>query len=148
MILLHSFLFWASLFRSCHSYPSFSISWVVFLLQVFLGLPTLLFPCGFHCRARRVIEFVGFLNVCPIHPHFIFLMSCSTGNCLVFPYRSVFLILSGHLMFMIRLRQLLTKTCSLLRRLFVVFHVSQPYKSMVFISVSYTHLTLPTICSV
>ena len=34
---------------------------------------------------------------------------------------------------MMRLRQLLTKACSLLSRLFVVFHVSQPYNSMVFI---------------
>src|SRR5579871_5020528 len=45
------------------------------LLRVFLCLPFFLFPCGSHVSACRAILFSGFLSVCPIHLHFLSLIS-------------------------------------------------------------------------
>lgn len=53
-----------------------SISAINYLLQVFLGLPLLCFPCVFHCRACLVMPCFGFLSLCSIHPH---IFSFSTG---------------------------------------------------------------------
>ena len=57
--------------RTCHQYPSISISAIKSLLRVFLGLPLPRFPWGFHCRSCLVMLCFGFLSVFPIHLHFL-----------------------------------------------------------------------------
>ena len=63
--------------------------------QVDLGLPLFRFPCGFHLRLCFVTLSAGFLRVCPIHLHLLFLISRSIGCCLVFLHRTTFLIVLG-----------------------------------------------------
>ena len=129
---LHLVLFCAMRTRSCHLYPSISISAIKSLLQVFLGLPLPHFPWGFHCRACLAMLCFGFISVCPIHLHFLLFNSSSTGGWLVFSQSSLLEIFSGHLKLKMCLRQLLMNIWSLCRRLLVVFQVSAPYKRMVF----------------
>ena len=69
-IFLYLVLLCASFSRSCNLCPALFITDVTLLLRVFLGLPLPRLPCGFYCRAWRVMEFFGFRNVYPIHPHF------------------------------------------------------------------------------
>ena len=95
--------------------------------QVFLGLPRFLFPCGFQVRARLVVLQPGFLSVCPIHPHCLRRISCSTGICLVCCHSSWLLIFSGHLTFEIILRHPLMNVCSRFIVERVVLQVSAPY---------------------
>ena len=100
--LLHRVLFCASLTISRHLYPAASISAWTLLLHVYRGLPTFLFPWGFHCSACLVIEWAGLRRVCPIQLHFLFLSSDSMGVWLVFSHSVVFVIFSGHLIFNMR----------------------------------------------
>jgi hypothetical protein len=53
----------------------YSISAVRSLLQLFLGLPSLLLPWGFHWRACLVMLSLSFYSVFPSHCH-LFLSSC------------------------------------------------------------------------
>ena len=90
--LLHRTRFGAVLFSWVHVIPDTPISVSVLLLQVCLGLPTLLLPCGFQSRAwrRRVMFEDGFLGVWPIHPNCLFRISMSTWFCPVLLWRSLF----------------------------------------------------------
>ena len=89
-LLLLSF---ATIFNSPQVFPTCERS----LLQVFFGLPLFLFPWGFHSRAWRVTLVFFFLNVWPIHLHFLVVMVCMTGSFLVIFHRFLLLIFSGHL---------------------------------------------------
>jgi hypothetical protein len=80
------------------------------LCHVILGLPLLLFSCGFHVIACLVTLAVVFLNVCPNHCHFLWRISSLTAIRLCF-HSSRLLILFGHWIFNIHLRQLLAKVC-------------------------------------
>ena len=64
-----------------YSLPTFFASSSTDLCHVFLGLPLFLFPAGFQLRACLVISVTGFLRVCPIYRHFLFLMMSLTGSC-------------------------------------------------------------------
>ena len=84
----------------------FSLSWIVFrscaqvlftvlisgsrpLLQVFLGLPLFLLPCGFHLSAWYWMHLPR-PRMSPIHHHLLCLISSSIGFCLVAHQRSSF----------------------------------------------------------
>ena len=53
------------------------------LLQVALGLPLFLLPCGFHVRVCFVIDLFFLLSVWSIHFHFLLLIWVSISSCLV-----------------------------------------------------------------
>ena len=116
---------WEILFSSTHVIPAAFTSAPVLLLQICLGLPTFLFPCGFQSCACRITFDGDLRSVWPIHPHFLFLMFSSTGACFVLAQSYSFEIISGHLMFML-LRRPLTNVCNLFLLVFVVRHVSDP----------------------
>ena len=60
----------ASIFLQLYLYPAVHISFSRSLLQVFLGRPLPLWPCGFHCSACLVMLSSFRLNVCPSLFHF------------------------------------------------------------------------------
>ena len=124
--LLHRTRFGAILFSCAHVHPAAFISSSTLLLQVCLGHPTLLFPWGFHSSACLVVFAADLRRVCPIHPHFLFLISLLIGAWCDLSHRLVFVIFSGHLMFKIHRRHLLTKLWRLFAMVFVVRHVSDP----------------------
>src|SRR4029434_2116167 len=106
---LTNVLHFARLFAVLSSSPQLSpfpaISAWTLLLQLFLGRPGFLPPCGFHFRACGVMFVSGFLRVCPIQLHFLLRISMSIGSWLVLFHRSTLLILSFPQMFIILLRQ-------------------------------------------
>lgn len=67
--------------------------------HVFLGLPTPLFPCGFHSSAC-LVTFSGLLRrrVWPIQPHFLLHISWPISSCFVFSHKLKFEVLPGNLM--------------------------------------------------
>lgn len=73
--------------------------------------------------------FVGFLRVCPIHPHLLRRISSSAGSWLARCHRSALLMVSDQRIWRILPRQLLMKVCTFLMVVFVVLHVSAPYRS-------------------
>ena len=78
----HLNLFWASVSNSLQVYPALPTSSSTVLLQLFLGRPRPLFPCGFHLSACLVTLLVGFLKVSPIQLHlrlliWVLILSCS-----------------------------------------------------------------------
>ena len=104
--------FWGILFSSTHVIPAAFTSASVLLLRVCLGLPTFRFPWGFQSSTCRVTFDGDLRSVWRIHPHFLFLMSSSTGACFVLAQSSLFEMISGHLMFrMLRRRRLTFVIC-------------------------------------
>jgi hypothetical protein len=81
----HLVLFAAMAFTSARLFFSGFNSFTTVLCHVVLGRRLFLVPCGFHSSAAFVIYLGGFLSVCHIHFHFIFLISVDVGFCLVFP---------------------------------------------------------------
>jgi len=102
------------------------------LSHVIFGLPLLLEPCGFHCSAILVISLCSFRNVCPIHRHFLSLISRLIGLLAVMDSRSSLLIMFGQNMLHILLRHRLTEARSFLYMVVVTFHVSLPYMRTLF----------------
>ena len=100
--------------------------------QVCWGLPLFRFPCGFHFSALLATCPSGLLNVWPIHPQALCLISCSISRCPVCLQSSLLLIFLGHQIRKMFLRLLLTNTCSFCSKLLVSLQVSEPYKSTVF----------------
>ena len=80
------------------------------LLQVFFCRPLFLFPFGFHLKAYLVTLLVGFLKVCPIHCQCPFFISSPIGDEPVRCPRSLLLMVLGHWIRRILLRQKLIKT--------------------------------------
>ena len=110
-------LFWATFFNWAQVKPASFASDSTDLLQVCLGLPTFLFPCGFQSSACLVMFSGDLRRVWPIHPHFLLFISMLMGSCLVFSHRLVFDMVSGHLMLRIWRRHLLTKDWTFIDRL-------------------------------
>ena len=92
------------------------------LLQLLLGLPLFLWPCGSHSNASLSIKFC-FLSVCPIQFHLCFKISWDIGIWSVLVQSSWFVVTSGQMMFNMRRRQLFTKHSSLLFILLVTRQV-------------------------
>jgi hypothetical protein len=76
-----------------------------------------------------VMLFWSFLKVCPIHFHFLILISLLIGICCVVSHNSLLLIVYGHHILNLLWRHRLTKICSLLMISCVVFQVSHPYNN-------------------
>ncbi len=104
-----------------------SLSFKTVRLQVALGHPLDLFPCGFHSKALWQISFSLFRRVCPIQPYFLLLISTFISDCPVLSHSSWLVIFRGHQIPSIFQRHLLTKACSFCVVLLVKNHVSQPY---------------------
>ena len=102
------------------------------LRRVFVGLPLRLVPRGFQSRAYLTILGCCLRRVCAIHPHFFCSMESVIGICPVLSHSSRLEILSGHHIRKICLKHVLMKTCSRWSRRLVRFHVSAPYRRMVF----------------
>ena len=91
-----------------------------------LSLPLVLFPWGLQDNACLVVLATGFLNVCPVHLHFLLPISRSAGICYVLSHGLILLILSGQCTLRILRRQLLMKVCTFATVAFVILHVSAP----------------------
>jgi len=124
----HLALFPAILLTSLQLSPFTNASLWTVLSHVCLGLPLLLFPCGFQSKASLSMASCPFLSVCPIQFHFRLLICVDISISSVLQSSS-FEITSGHCMFRIRRRQRLTKVCSFEVVVFISFHVSDPYNN-------------------
>ena len=109
---LHSRWCWLS---GVHLLWFFTMSLWVFLCILYLG--------GFQSSACLVVLDSGFLSVCPIHFHFLFLMVISSSSCWVRLHSS--------LLFQRYLSFLLMNGCSLVKIPLFIFHVLHPYKRTV-----------------
>jgi hypothetical protein len=96
-------------------------------LQVALGCPRDLLPCGFHSNALWQISFWLFRRVCPIQPYFLRFISTSISDCPVLSHSSSLDIFCGRQIPRMFRRHLLTKAWSFYVVLFVTNQVSQPY---------------------
>ena len=96
------------------------------------GLPLFRFPCGFHSSALLTTCPSGLLNVWPIHPQALCLISCSIGRCPLCLQRSLLLIFLGHQIRKMFLRLLLINTCNFCSNPLVSLQISEPYKSTSF----------------
>ena len=131
-IFLHRTLFWACCVMDCQLYPAAFISSSTDLLQLFLGRPLFLLPCGFH-RSACLVMFPGsFLSWCPIQVHFLFFICIGGGSWFVTFQRSWLLIRSGQWIFNILRRHLFTNDCMVLSEATVVRQVSDPYRRTAF----------------
>jgi hypothetical protein len=101
--LLRLFFWFAKALTSLQVFPISVISSSIVLLQVFLGHP-LLAPWGFQSNTSFSMVPAGFLKVCPIPHHFLFLFWMSVGSCFVISHRELFDIVSGRLMFKLPLK--------------------------------------------
>jgi len=113
---------------SFHDLLVLIISSSIVLRHVLFGLP-LLYPWGFQSNAVFSIAPVSLRNVCPIQFHFLLFIWFSIDLWWVILHRYSFVILSVHLIFIIRLQHLLTNDFSLFVIWLVVFQVSQTYNN-------------------
>jgi len=125
----HLVLFPAILLTSFQLFPLSNASLWTVLRHVCLGLPLLLFPCGFQSKACLSMTSCPFLSVCPIQFHFRLLICVDILISLVLLQSSSFEITSGQWMFRICCKQGLTKVCSLEAVVFISFHVPDPYNN-------------------
>ena len=116
----------ATLSISPHDFLMSFASAITDLLQVSMGLPRFLWPCGFHVRACLAVLVAGRLRVCPIHFRLLVLISSPIGTIRVFSHRSLLLTISNHLSPRICLRHLLMELCSFCSDVVVSFQVSDP----------------------
>jgi len=123
------FHFCLSAAKNLSSFQLLTASLFTNLLQLFLGLPLFLFPWGFQNSALFGISPSYFLNVWPIHLHFLFLISTFISFFLVTFHKSLLEIIFGHHILNIHLRHQFTKVCILRWISFVTSQVSHPYKS-------------------
>ncbi len=117
MTFLHLTLFGAIFLASAHV-----------RLHVLLARSFILCPCGFQSRAFLVTFSASFLRVCPIHPHFLLLMSFHIGPFCVLLHRSSFEITGGLHIPRIYRSFLLTGAWILFPRDLVMHQVSEPYR--------------------
>jgi len=125
----HLVLFPAILLTSLQLFPLFSASLWTVLCHVCLGLPLLLFACGFQSKASLLMASCPFLCVCPILFHFCLLVYVDISIFPVFLQSSSFEITSSQCMFRICRKHWLTKVCSFEVLVFISFHVSDPYNN-------------------
>ena len=122
----HLVLFPAILLTSFQLFPYSDASLWTVLLHVCLGLPLLLFPCGFQSKASLSMASFPFLSLCPIHFHFRLLICMDISISSVLLQSSSFEITSGQWMFRILRKQRLTKICGFEVVVFISFHVLDP----------------------
>jgi hypothetical protein len=120
----HLVPFLAILLTSLQLFPFSIASLWTDLRHVRLGLPLLLFPCGFQSKASLSMASFPFLSVCPTQSHFCLLICVGTSVSSVLLQTSSCEITSGQWMFRILHKQRLTKVCSLEMVVFISFHVS------------------------
>ena len=96
------------------------------------GLPLIRFLCGFHSSALLTTCPSGLLNVWPIHPQALCLISCSIGRCPLCLQSSLLLIVLGHQIRKMFLRLLLINTCNFCSNRLVSLEISEPCKSTTF----------------
>jgi hypothetical protein len=125
----HLLLFPATLLTSLQLFPFSNASLWTVLRHIRLGLPLLLFPCGFQFKATLSIASCPFLNVCHIQFHFRILICVDILISPVLLRSSSLKITSGQWMFRILRRQRLTKVCSFDVVVFISFHISDPYNN-------------------
>ena len=128
----HLTLFCAVPFASFHVRCFLSNSVILVRRQVCWGLPLFRFHCGLHSSALLTTCPSGLLNVWPIHPQALCLISWSIGRYPVCLQSSLLLIFLGHQIPKMFLGLLLMNTCNFCSNLLVSFHVSEPYKSTTF----------------
>ena len=98
------------------------------LLQLFLGQPWLLFPVDSTSLHARWHYWSVFWGVCPNQPHLRLLNWMTIFSCLALAHNSSFLMTSGRWMPLMDLQPLLKNDCLLLEAVFVIPHVSEPYR--------------------
>jgi len=125
----HLALFPAILLTSLQLSPFTNASLWTVLSHVCLGLPLLLFPCGFQSKASLSMASCPFLSVCPIQFHFRLLICVDISIFPALLQISSFEITSGQWMYRIHRKQKLTKVCSFEAVVFIYFHVSDPYNN-------------------
>ena len=125
----HLVLFPAILLTSLQVFPFSNASLWTVLCHLGLGLPLLLFPCGFQSKAFLSMASCPFLSACPIQFHFRLLICVDISISPVLLQSSSFYITSGQWMFRICRKQWLTKVCSFEVLVFISFHVSDPYNN-------------------
>ena len=108
----HRTLFVANFFTSLHVFPSLAISSKTVCFHVFLGLPLSLLPWAFQSKVILSTALFSFLIVCPIQFHLRLLISIVISYWFVIFHSSTFKIVSGHLIFKILCKHLLTNVCS------------------------------------
>ncbi len=81
-------------------------------LQVALGRPRDLLPCGFHSNTLWQTSFWLFRRVCPIQPYFLLFISTSIFDCPVFSRSFWLVIFCGHQIPRMFRKHLFTKACS------------------------------------
>ena len=132
MTLFQRTLLFAAVFISFQMVPCLFTSFAIDLLQVVLGLPVFLVPCGFQSKACHMTLLVCFRRVCPIHVHFLLAISLLMPCWSVLLQISLFVVLSCHFVFRMYLRHLLMNVCSIRVVVLVTLHVSEPYSSALF----------------
>jgi len=90
------FHFCLSAAKNLSSFQLLPASLITDILQLFLGLPLFLFPWGFQSRAAFGISPSSFLDVWPIHLHFLFLISTFIYSCPGTFHRSLLEIMFGY----------------------------------------------------
>jgi len=105
------FHFRLSAAKNLTSFQLLPASMITDLLQLFLGLPLLLFPWEFQDSALFGVSPSSFLNVWPIHLNFRFLISTFISSFLVTFHRSLLKIIFVHRVLNIYLIHLFTKNC-------------------------------------
>ena len=124
---------------SFHDLLMLLISSSIVHCHVLFGLP-LIYPWGFQSNAVLSIAPVSLGNVCPIQFQFLLFVWFPIDFWWVILHSSSFIILSVHLIFIIRLKHLFTNICSLLVIWLVVFQVSQAYNNTDFTFVLNIHI--------
>ena len=125
----HLFLFLAIPLTSFQFFTfSNALLWTV-LCHVCLGLPLLLFPCGFQSKASLLMSSFPFLSICPIQFHFCLLICTDILVSSVLFQSSSFEITSSQQMFRILHKQRLMKVCIFEVVVFTSSQVSDPYNN-------------------
>ena len=125
----HLVLFPAILLTSFQLFPFSNASLWTDLCHACLGLPRLLFPCGFQSKASLSMASFPFLIVCPTHFHFHLLFCVDIFFSSFLLQSSSFEITSSQQMFRILCKQWLMKVCSFEEVIFISFHVTDPYNN-------------------
>ena len=124
---LHSILSCASHLSSFHVLPIFDLSSSTVLLQVPLGLPLFLLPCGFQLRAISGWRFLFIRRTCPSHLQRLPWTSSTIQFIPVFDAISLLVTLCSHHIPKILRRHLPSKPLNLLSICLLVRHASQAY---------------------
>ena len=127
--IFHRTRFCAALFARSRVMPAFVSSCSNDLLQVCLGCPRSLLPCGFQSSATLDMLSFGFMRVWPIHHHFLRLICRSMGSSSVNFNSATLLMVFGQNILQMMRRHLSTKVCSQCVMELETSHVSLPWSN-------------------